>query len=178
MAGYRRTDATLPTPNNAGRVRTAWVAGDLWAITGVWPALGRLFGPPRLAEAALDGGVLMVTLALTLGSALLFGFTPALSFWSSTVLSRLKDGARGSSTGTHSVSVRGLLVTCELALAMVPLLGAGLMVKSFWRMYERPTGFDPENTLVMNVSVAGPRHDYVQDLVRRLSRCRACNRPA
>ena len=63
----------------------------------------------------------------------------------------------------------------ELALAIDLLTGAGLMVKSFWRMYANPPGFAPENTLVMKVSLSGPEYSgkprqlaYVDELVRRI----------
>jgi putative ABC transport system permease protein len=68
-----------------------------------------------------------------------------------------------------------LLVAFELALAIVLLTGAGLMVKSFWRMYRNPPGFAPENTLTMRVSLSGPQYadkvrksSYLQEMLRRI----------
>jgi putative ABC transport system permease protein len=90
---------------------------------------------PRLAETSIDGQVVAFTFGLCLGSGILFGFGPA-------------GGLR----------VRRFLVASELALAIILLTGAGLMVKSFWKMYANPSGFAPEDTLVMKVALSGPRY--------------------
>ncbi len=130
---------------------------------------------PRLAEVGIDGWVLGFTLILSLGSGVLFGFGPALSLWNTSIQDALKDEAGSSSTGSRGLRVRRFLVALELALAIILLTGAGLMVKSFWRMYANPPGFAPENTLTMRVSLSGPQYGdkarrlaYVQELVRRI----------
>jgi putative ABC transport system permease protein len=130
---------------------------------------------PRLAETAIDGRVLGFTLIVSLATGILFGFGPAIALWRARLQDALKDGAGTSSMGSGGLRVRRLLVAVELALAIVLLTGAGLMVKSFWRMYANPPGFSPENTLVMRVSLSGPQYAdkprqlaYVQELVRRI----------
>jgi putative ABC transport system permease protein len=130
---------------------------------------------PRLAETTIDGWVLAVTLTISLTTGILFGFGPAISLWRDRLQDALKDGAGKYSLGSTGLRVRRLLVAVELALAIVLLTGAGLMVKSFWRMYANPNGFAPENTLVMKVSLSGPQyadkarqHAYVRELVRRI----------
>jgi putative ABC transport system permease protein len=114
-------------------------------------------------------------LIVSLATGILFGFGPAISLWRARLQDALKDGAGTSSMGAGGLRVRRLLVAVELALAIILLTGAGLMVKSFWRMYANPPGFAPENTLVMRVSLSGPQYAdkprqlaYVQELVRRI----------
>ena len=73
----------------------------------------------------------------------------------------MKQGGRTSSAGSAGLPLRRLLVAAELALALVLLTGAGLMVKSFWRMNARPPGFDPERILVLQVPFSGPQYRAV-----------------
>ncbi|MDQ2947265.1 MAG: ABC transporter permease, partial [Acidobacteriota bacterium] len=136
------------------------------------------FGPnaiPRLSETSIDGQVLAFTFGLCLGSGILFGFGPALALWKADVQNTLKRGARNSSIGSGSLRVRQFLVASELALAIILLTGAGLMVKSFWKMYTNPSGFAPENTLIMKVALSGPQYadrarkiTYFRELLHRL----------
>jgi putative ABC transport system permease protein len=77
--------------------------------------------------------------------------------------------------GSGGLRVRRFLVALELGLAIVLLTGAGLMVKSFWRMYANPPEFAPENTLIMRVALSGPQYadkarkvSYLKELVRRI----------
>jgi putative ABC transport system permease protein len=129
---------------------------------------------PRLQETSLDGSALAFTLAVSVGTGILFGSGPALALWRSNLHEALKQGAR-SSVGGAGARVRGLLVTAELALAMVLLVGAGLMLKSFWRMHAYPAGFAPDRILTMKVRPAGPQYReepaqqaYMRELLRRL----------
>jgi len=129
---------------------------------------------PRLAETTIDGRVLAFTLIVSLASGVLFGFGPAISLAKASLQDALRDGV-GSSSLAHGLHVRRLLVASQLALAIVLLTGAGLMVKSFWRMYAYPSGFAPENILIMKVSLSGPQYtdktrqgSYFKELLRRI----------
>jgi putative ABC transport system permease protein len=82
---------------------------------------------------------------------------PAISF-SRGLHDTLKESVRTTSPNRSARRLRALLAAGELALALVLLAGAGLMVKSIWRMNARPAGFDPEHTLVMRVSLSGERY--------------------
>jgi predicted permease len=104
---------------------------------------------PRLAEATVDGRGLAFALGASILTAFLFGVGPAISLWTANLHTALKEGVKASSAGSGSLRTRSALVAVELALAMVLLSGAGLMVKSFWRMNGRPPGFDPEHILVV-----------------------------
>jgi len=129
---------------------------------------------PRLQEAIIDGSVLAFTLAVSIGTGILFGTGPALALWRTNLHDALKDGAR-TSAGAAGLRLRGLLVAGELALAIVLLIGAGLMLKSFWRMYAHPPGFAPESILTMKVQPEGPQYSekpaherYIRELLRRV----------
>jgi putative ABC transport system permease protein len=133
------------------------------------------YAVPRLAETTIDARVLTFTLIVSLASGLIFSFGPAISLYRSSPQNALKDGAGSSSLGSGGLRVRRFLVAFELALAIILLTGAGLMMKSFWRMYANPPGFAPENTLVMKVSLSGPQYadkgrevSYLSELVRRI----------
>jgi putative ABC transport system permease protein len=110
---------------------------------------------PRLTEADLDFRVLAVVLSVSVLSAMLFGLAPALALWNVDPNHALKDGARSVSAGVSHVRLRRLLVGAELALALVLLIGAGLMVKSVWRMNAYPAGFEPGEVLSMEFEFPG-----------------------
>ncbi len=152
---------------------TAGLVLARWAIA-VMVRLGS-GAVPRLGETRIDGLVLLFTLGVSLLAALLFGLGPAISLWRASVHDRLKEETATSSAGASRLRVRGLLVALELALAIVLLTGAGLMLKSFWRMNAFPPGFAPEKTLVMKISLSAPQyrawpqqHAYIDELFRRI----------
>ncbi|HEX4170406.1 MAG TPA: FtsX-like permease family protein, partial [Bryobacteraceae bacterium] len=107
---------------------------------------------------SIDRRVLGFTLILCLGSSILFAIGPALALCRANVQNAFKEGARGFSLGGSGLRLRHLLIASELAFAVILLTGAGLMVKSFWKMYTNPPGFAPENTLVMKVALSGPQY--------------------
>jgi putative ABC transport system permease protein len=118
--------------------------------------------------------VLAFTLAVSIGTGILFGSGPALALWRTNLYDALKDGAR-TSAGAAGLRLRGSLVAGELALAIMLLIGAGLMLKSFWRMHAHPPGFAPENILTMEIRLAGPQYRekpaqeaYIRELLRRV----------
>jgi predicted permease len=139
-----------------------------WSVIALLKYLG-LDAVPRLSETTIDAGVLAFTLGLCLLSALLFGFAPAVTLWDSDLQ------VRNASAATGALRLRRVLVASELALAIVLLTGAGLMLKSFWRMYANPSGFSPRQTLLMKVTLSGPQYadfarqkTYLNELQRRL----------
>jgi len=130
---------------------------------------------PRLGEAVVDARVLAFTAAISIGVAIFFGFAPAISLWKTNLHSTLKDGARTFSASSASLKFRGLLVAGELALAVILLVGAGLLVKSFRLMNAHPPGFAPERVLVMRVELSGPAYAgrpaqeaYMTEVLRRI----------
>jgi putative ABC transport system permease protein len=141
-----------------------------WAIATLLRLLPQAV--PRLAETTLDGRVLLFVLLVSIAAGVFFGFAPAFFLWRTNLHDVLKDSARASFGAVRgSVQVRGLLVAAELALAIVLLSGAGLMLKSFWRLHAHPPGFHPEN--ILTVSLSGPpfratRQADLRELLLRL----------
>jgi putative ABC transport system permease protein len=131
---------------------------------------------PRLAEARIDLQVLGFTLAISVLSVVIFSLGPAVSLYRTNLQDALRERAGEAAVNRGGLRIRRALVAFELALAIVLLTGAGLMIKSFWRMYANPPGFSPEHTLLLNVSLTGPRYDdkphqlsYLNELVRRVA---------
>jgi predicted permease len=126
----------------------------LWGtdlLTGMIPE-----GVPRLKQTAISLPVLGFTLAVSLLTGLLFGSFPALHASKPDLNEALKEGGR-SSTGARSFA-RSLFVVSEVALALVLLVGAGLMIKSFVRAQSVEPGFDPRNLLTMQLALSGEKY--------------------
>ena len=122
---------------------------------------------PRSDEVAIDGNVLLFTLAVSLLTGLLFGLAPA---WRSTRLDlvpMLKEGGRQSTGGSRRRSNR-ILAVCEVALAFVLLVGAGLMINSVLRLQAVDVGYDPENLLTGRVQLGSSK--YVEVLGGNMKR--------
>jgi len=112
---------------------------------------------PRLSEAAIDIRVLLFTMLVSVLTGILFGLVPALHASRVDLNESLKEGERGSTGSRHRM--RGALVIGEVAIALVLLIGAGLMVKSLWRLRTVGTGFDAHNLLTMRLSYAAKPND-------------------
>jgi predicted permease len=124
---------------------------------------------PRLQDIAVNGEVLLFTLVLCVGAGLLFGMVPALGARRVNPAETLGGSGRGS-TGAHPVFGRGhglrrLLLVAQVALALVLLIGAGLLARSFGRLQKVDPGFDPSGVLTMELTLTGPRYAEA-DLVR------------
>ena len=133
----------------------AW-AGVRW-IHAVQPA-----DVPRVGAISVDASVLGFTLLVSVASGVLFGLAPAFGLSTFDLHRALKDAARGAS-GAGAVwgrrlGLRQALVVAEVALAVVLLIGAGLLVRSFARVQQVPGGFDPSGVLTFEISLAGRRY--------------------
>jgi predicted permease len=128
---------------------------------------------PRLNETRLDVKALGFTFLIALGAGLIFGLAPA---WQASRLAlneTLKEG-EGSGGGKRQ-RVRGVLVIAEVALALVLLVGAGLMIRSFTRLQNVPLGFAPNHVLTMRLALpttkygqGAPRVNFFDQLLQRL----------
>ena len=138
----------------------AIVGGGLGVLLAVWgKELLVAFSPgeiPRLDEAQLDGRVLGFTTGLTLLTTLLFGLVPALQASKPDLVATLKEG--GQKGGSQGGRVRSALVVAEVALALVLVIGAGLMIRSFLRLQTVDPGFNPHNLLMVSVSLPGLKY--------------------
>jgi putative ABC transport system permease protein len=108
---------------------------------------------PRLSEIGVDLRVFGLTLAIAVFAGLLFGLFPALQTSRPNLNDTLKDsGQRGSQTGGHN-RAGSLFIVSEIALSFILLAGAGLLIKSFLHLREINPGFNPDNVLVMRLTL-------------------------
>jgi len=116
---------------------------------------------PRASEVSIDPTVLAVTIAVSLLTALFFGLAPLAQIASGTLHDALKAAAgRGTAGSVASNRFRSALVSSELALALVLLIGTGLMIRAFWKLSEVQPGFRPEGVLTVRVTL--PNATYPQ----------------
>jgi putative ABC transport system permease protein len=106
---------------------------------------------PRVGEIALDNRVLGFTLLVSLLTALFFGLAPALQASRPDLNETLKEGGKGGGSSSRMGRARNALIVVEVAMALVLLVGAGLLIKSFRRLQEVEPGFDPRNLLTMRL---------------------------
>jgi putative ABC transport system permease protein len=112
---------------------------------------------PRLAEIRPDAAVFAFTLAVSILTGAAFGIVPALHASRTDINSLLKEGARGSA-GAQSNMVRNSIVALEVAVSLVLLVGAGLMMNSFYRLTRVDPGFKTDRTLSMLISLPPARY--------------------
>ncbi|HEV2149547.1 MAG TPA: ABC transporter permease [Longimicrobiaceae bacterium] len=172
-AAARRKEIAVRVALGAGRgrlVRQLLTESSLVALMG--GALGVLlahwglalilasfpFQPPLWMVFDIDANVLLFTLLLSLGTGVLFGLAPALRATRPDLQDTLKDGGRGSTAGARQGRMQGALVVAELALAMVLLVGAMLMVRSFLRLQGVDPGFDTAQVLTLRLVTGGDRY--------------------
>ena len=126
--------------------------GLLMARWGTQMALGALpTGLPRQREIGIDARVLMFTAAISLLAGIFFGLAPALRTSRPDLHETLKEGGRGASGTRHRA--QGAFVVIEMALALLLLIGAGLMVRTLGRLWSVNPGFDPHNVLTFGLSL-------------------------
>jgi putative ABC transport system permease protein len=119
-------------------------------------ALGKK-GIPRAMQVGLDWRVLGFTFGVSLLTGLAFGLVPALHLSKTELTESLKEG-RGAGSGAKRNRVRGVLVATEVAIAVVLLVGAGLLIRSLWRLQQVNSGFQPQNVLTLEVSLPDVRY--------------------
>ncbi len=112
---------------------------------------------PRVETVAVDPHALLFLLGITLLTSLAFGLIPAMHAAAGNLSGSLKEGGRGDSDGLRRNQLRSFLVASEFALAFMLLIGAGLMIRSFFALESVDPGFNPHNVLAMVVSVAGTK---------------------
>ncbi|HEX8942200.1 MAG TPA: ABC transporter permease [Gemmatimonadaceae bacterium] len=132
------------------------VAGLLLALWGVRALI--VASPaiiPRTADVSVDARVLLMTLGISGATAIVFGLLPALRSARVDLAETFRDGDRGSTEGHGRHRLRGVLVASEFALALVLLIGAGLMIRSVAALQRVDPGFDPRNVITMTISTSG-----------------------
>jgi predicted permease len=132
----------------------------LAAVTGLLGAAAVMrllmrYGPanlPRLEEVSFDLNVTLFALAASLGTAFLFGTIPAIFVAHQPAALALQDVARGSTGGRGRQRLRATLTVVEVALSVTLLIGAGLLLRSFWNLQRVSPGFSPESVMVARVA--------------------------
>ena len=133
--------------------------GTLLAFWGVDLLAGLSAGNiPSTATVRIDATVLGFTLLVSLLTGVLFGLAPALRTMKLNLSESLKEGGRSGSDGAHRNRTRSVLVVVESAVAVVLLIGAGLLVRSLVRLQNVSPGFDAQNVLTLRVDL--PREKY------------------
>jgi putative ABC transport system permease protein len=148
-----------------GALGLAVAAGGMSALRAILPDRA-----PRVGEVALDGAVLAFTFVVALGTGILFGLLPALQTARVDSARTLKEGGRGGTAGRGRQRLRALLVVSEVSLALVLLVGAGLLVKSFLHVLRADPGFAPESALTLTVSLPPASYDAPAKRVAFLDR--------
>ena len=119
---------------------------------------------PRLGDVSLDTRVLLFSAGVSLVTGIVFGLAPALHAAKSTLVESLKDSPRGGSSGAARHRVRAALVTAQLALALVLLIGSGLLIRSFLKMSGADLGCDPSGLLTFDVRFPGPQFAHIKSI--------------
>jgi predicted permease len=126
--------------------------GVFFAFWGTKAVLGTLPGAvPRANEVSLDSRVLLFTLGLSLFAGIVFGLAPALKTSRVNLQEILKEGGRDGSAARHRL--QGVFVASEVALALVLLVGAGLMVRSLAALWRVDPGFNPSHAITFALSM-------------------------
>jgi len=157
-AGRRRIVAQLLTESLllalAGGVLGLMLAvGTVSLLAHAGPA-----SVPRLSQAAIDPRLFAFTLGVSLATGILFGLAPAMQGSGSNLSESLNAGGRGATAGRSGRRLRNSLVVTEVALAVVVLIGAGLLIRSFIRLRSIDPGFRPSGVLTVRVPLGGGRN--------------------
>jgi putative ABC transport system permease protein len=138
----------------------------VWGIdlltAGIPPSLSRYL--PGWKNVAIDTQVFGFTLVVSVITGIIFGLAPALQATRTDFNEALKDGGRTSGGGFSRNRLRGVLIVAEVAISLTLLIGAGLMIKSFYEILKVEPGFKSESVLVMDISL--PRTKYEDKTAR------------
>ncbi len=121
---------------------------------------------PRLDEIGVDARVLGFTFGLSVLTGLIFGLLPAWAASRGSVNDSLKEGGRSATTGAVKQKIRSTFVVVELAIALVLLVGAGLLIKTFWNLRLVEPGFKTDHLLTMRVELPESRYKEVDKQTR------------
>ena len=124
----------------------------------------KLYGP-QLFDYSLDYAVLAYVIAISIGTGLLFGLTPALRLSKLDVNTALKEGGRGSTGGRRGKQLSASLLIGEMALAVVLLAGAGVMMRSFLNVYTADVGANTENVLTMFLALPEGKYSRAESQI-------------
>jgi putative ABC transport system permease protein len=113
---------------------------------------------PRATEIALNGRALAFTAGIAVLTGILFGLAPAIHMAKTDLMAALREGSRGNAIGFRRNRLRSVLVMGEVALALVLLSGAGLLMRSFYRLQSIEPGFDPHGMLTFHTNLPAAKY--------------------
>jgi putative ABC transport system permease protein len=139
------------------------LAGGAAGAALAWQALQLLRNAdptwlPRASDVHLDLGVLALTAAVSLLTGLAFGLAPATGLSKADVMTPLKESARGTPASRGARRLQGTLLVGQVALTLVLLVGAGLLMRSFWQLQRRDLGFDAVNVLTVGARLPATQY--------------------
>ncbi len=168
----RQKEIAVRTALGAGRMRLvrqfltenlllAAIGGSAGLLLAIWGTRALVaLSPaniPRLDSVTIDSRVVLFLIGVTFLTSVVFGLLPAMNASAVNLSDTLKESGRGTSEGVRRNRFRNFLVASEFALALMLLIGAGLMIRSFFALQSVDPGFNPHNVLSMVVSVAGSK---------------------
>ena len=168
-ADTRGREVAIRTAMGAGRGRVVQqlltesvllsFAGGALGLLLAWAALGPLLklsagSVPQVFSVGLDRWVLAFAFGVSVLTGLFFGIVPAMRTAKLDLREALNEGSRGSTAGPGHHRIRGALVAMEIALAMLLLVGSGLLLRSFSRLQEVPPGFQADHLLVADIPLS------------------------
>jgi predicted permease len=120
---------------------------------------------PRVNEIVLSPGVLLFAFFVSILTGVIFGLVPALQTVRPNQAANLREGSRGSGSSKRQIKISRLLVASEISLSLVLLIGAGLLLRSFWQLLEVRPGFEPHRLLTAKIRLPVP-NDPAEDAYR------------
>jgi putative ABC transport system permease protein len=138
----------------------ALAAGGLRVLMAVDPT-----SLPPLAPVGLDATIVIFTLVLAVVTTLVFGLAPALRTLHVNLVESLREGGQQATLGGGRQRLRGALVAAEVALAVVLVIGAGLMIRSLGELGRIDLGFNPDRVLTMRLSLPAARYETPEKVV-------------
>ena len=152
------------------------VVGSLLAFLGINILIALSPGNiPRIGEARLDMLALGFTLGVSLLTGIIFGLAPAVEASIPDLNESLKEGGKNPSQGASNGRMRSLLMVSEVSMALILMICAGLMIKSFLRLQQVNAGFNPEGVLTVELALPGSKYrephqalSFYNEVVRRV----------
>jgi len=147
---------------------------------------------PRLAEVGVDRTVLLFALLISIFTGIIFGLAPAFQTVKADVTAAIREGAQGSGYSAKTFRVRSVLIVSELALAVVLMVGAGLLLRTFWGLLQENPGFNPSRVVTASFYLPNPndpktdvlygdfskRTSFFRDVIRRVATIPGIDRAA
>jgi len=147
---------------------------------------------PRLAEVGVDRTVLLFALLISIFTGIIFGLAPAFQAMKADMTAAIREGAQGSGYSAKTFRLRSLLIVSELALAVVLMVGAGLLLRTFWGLIQENPGFNPSRVVTASFYLPNPndpktdvlygdfskRTSFFRDVIRRVATTPGIDRAA